>query len=93
MNLLVAGSCPRTGTGLTGLGAACDWVPVVTGLTAFTSWPGSVVETLLLVRRQMSNKEVRSLEHLSPRNFRMCFHKSGSAGSPLANSSAEIKAG
>lgn len=92
-NLLVAGSGSWTGAGLAGLGAACDCVAVVTGLTALTSWPGSVVETLLLVRRQMSNKKVRSVEHLSLQNLRMCFHKSGSAGSPLANSSAEIKAG
>lgn len=92
-NLLVAGGRSRTGAGLTGLGAACDRVSVVTGPTALAPWPGSVVQTLLLVRRQMSNKEVRCLEHLSLQTSRMCLHKSGSAGGPLANSSAEIKAG
>lgn len=60
-NSLVAGSRSRTRAGLAGPGTACDGVAIVTSLTALASRPGGVVETLLLVRRQMRNEEVRSL--------------------------------
>lgn len=62
MNSLAAGRSSRTWAGLTSLSTACCRVSIETSLTAITPWPVSVMETLLLVRKQRIKEEVKSAE-------------------------------
>lgn len=93
MNSLVAGSGSRTGAGLAGLSAARYRFSIETSLTAFTPWPGGVMETLLLVRTHRNKEDCEIHGTVEYTVVMVCFHMLRFAKKPLVHSTAQIKAG